>query len=107
MVDSYENLILLCATHHLGVIDDVERREDWTIDDLLKMKARHEASVKERLGRISEFDGSVSVSGENVGEFTGVRVRKPTRFRSGSNIHVSGRNIEKMTGLEIGGALDE
>lgn len=45
-IDSYENLVLLCRTHH-KMIDD--QCETFTADILRQMKANHEKWVSERL----------------------------------------------------------
>ena len=44
--DSYENLILLCPTHHKIVDNDLEK---WTVDILKQMKEEHEKWVIEQL----------------------------------------------------------
>jgi hypothetical protein len=44
--DSYENLILLCPTHHKIVDKDPEK---WTVDILKQMKEKHEKWVIEQL----------------------------------------------------------
>lgn len=46
MVDSYDNLILLCRVHH-KMIDDLV--EDYTVDSLRQAKEEHVRWVKERL----------------------------------------------------------
>lgn len=46
--DDYENLILLCPTHHT-LIDRKENEAEYTVDALHKMKAEHEARVHARL----------------------------------------------------------
>lgn len=46
--DDYENLILLCPTHH-EIIDAQENEEQYSVDLLLSMKAEHENSVNGRL----------------------------------------------------------
>lgn len=45
-MDCYQNLLLLCKTHH-KLVDD--QRNTWTANDLTNLKAKHEAWVKERL----------------------------------------------------------
>ena len=42
--DDYQNLILLCPTHHT-LIDRKENEAEYTVDALHKMKAEHEARV--------------------------------------------------------------
>lgn len=46
--DDYQNLILLCPTHHT-LIDRKENEAVYTVDTLHKMKTEHEARVLERL----------------------------------------------------------
>ncbi|MCG6557074.1 HNH endonuclease [Ruegeria sp. 1NDH52C] len=46
--DAYQNLILLCPTHHT-LIDRKENEAEYTVDTLHKMKASHEARVLARL----------------------------------------------------------
>lgn len=46
--DDYENLILLCPTHHT-LIDRKENEAVYTVEILHAMKAEHEARVLERL----------------------------------------------------------
>lgn len=47
--DSYENLILLCPTHHT-LIDKPENENIYSVDVLVKMKIVHEDNVSKRLG---------------------------------------------------------
>ncbi|WP_149093866.1 HNH endonuclease signature motif containing protein [Paenibacillus terrae] len=47
MIDSYDNLILLCRVHH-KMIDD--QKETYTADILKQMKSNHEKWVSTRLG---------------------------------------------------------
>jgi len=47
--DSYENLILLCPTHHT-IIDKVENEADYTVEYLHEMKVEHETYISNRLG---------------------------------------------------------
>ncbi len=46
--DDYQNLILLCPTHHT-LIDRKENESVYTVDALHEMKAEHEARVLSRL----------------------------------------------------------
>tara|TARA_R110001599_G_scaffold171584_1_gene362726 strand:+ start:679 stop:1290 length:612 start_codon:yes stop_codon:yes gene_type:complete len=46
--DSYENLILLCPTHHT-LIDKPENEWRYTVEKLHEMKVNHEASISNRL----------------------------------------------------------
>ncbi|WP_081911350.1 HNH endonuclease [Thioalkalivibrio sp. ALJ1] len=46
--DSYENLILLCPTHHT-LVDKPENESYYTVETLHKMKTNHEASILNRL----------------------------------------------------------
>ena len=46
--DSYENLILLCPTHHT-LIDKPENEGTSTVDILMEMKITHEKDISERL----------------------------------------------------------
>lgn len=48
--DSYQNLILMCPTHHT-LIDRKENESRYPADALLQMKADHEARVLERMNR--------------------------------------------------------
>lgn len=48
--DNYQNLILLCPTHHT-VIDRKENETIYTVEMLLEMKAAHEATILERLDK--------------------------------------------------------
>lgn len=50
--DSYENLILLCPTHH-SLIDRKENERVYTVALLHEMKSNHEARVLDRLDSIS------------------------------------------------------
>jgi hypothetical protein len=49
--DSYENLILLCPTHHT-LIDKAENEERYTVEILHEMKVEHETTVAHRLDGI-------------------------------------------------------
>lgn len=55
--DSYENLILLCPTHHT-LIDKAENEEHYRIEMLHEMKVEHETAVANRLDgvKIEEVD---------------------------------------------------
>lgn len=44
-VDSYDNLLLLCPTHH-RIVDD--QQDKYTVNDLINMKREHEAWVEEK-----------------------------------------------------------
>lgn len=46
--DSYENLILLCPTHHT-LIDKPENESYYTVEKLHEMKIKHEKSILNRL----------------------------------------------------------
>ena len=46
--DDYQNLILLCPTHH-RLIDREENEAVYTVENLHKMKTEHEARVLKRL----------------------------------------------------------
>lgn len=46
--DSYDNLILLCPTHHT-VIDKSENEEIYSVDFLHEMKIEHENNISNRL----------------------------------------------------------
>lgn len=45
--DAYNNLILLCPTHH-SLIDKKENEKKFTVEVLLEMKLKHEQFVKQR-----------------------------------------------------------
>jgi hypothetical protein len=45
-LDTYENLILLCPTHHAMV--DANGGADFTVDDLIEMREAHEKQAKRR-----------------------------------------------------------
>ena len=57
--DSYDNLILLCPTHHVEIDKDVTA---WPVERLRAIKADHEAWVSEQLGiggiKISPIDNT-------------------------------------------------
>jgi len=48
-LDRYENLILLCPTHHYAVVDAEPQK--WTVDKLRAMKAQHEEDIARRLAQ--------------------------------------------------------
>lgn len=50
--DSYENLILLCPTHHT-LIDKAENEERFTVEMLHEMKVEHETTVLSRLDDVN------------------------------------------------------
>lgn len=52
--DSYENLMLLCPTHHT-LIDKVENEIEFSVDLLHEMKQEHEAFISNRL-QVSELE---------------------------------------------------
>ena len=51
MLDSYENLILLCPTHHTVI--DKDHGEAWSTDELITLKAKRERSVDREAGPIN------------------------------------------------------
>ncbi len=51
--DNYENLILLCPTHHT-LIDKPENEKVYSVDILMKMKVAHENNISKRLD-VKEF----------------------------------------------------
>src|SRR5712691_12280199 len=57
--DAYDNLILLCPTHHVQLDKDPAT---WTVARLRSMKAAHESWVSEQLGaggiRVAPIDNS-------------------------------------------------
>ncbi len=55
--DSYENLILLCPTHH-RLIDKVENEECFAVKMLHEMKVEHESKIANRLDglKIEDLD---------------------------------------------------
>lgn len=55
--DSYENLILLCPTHHT-LIDKAENEERYTVEMLHEMKEEHETTIANRLDgmKIEDLD---------------------------------------------------
>lgn len=55
--DSYENLILLCPTHHT-LIDKPENESYFTVEKLHEMKVNHEESISNRLNmqKIDDLD---------------------------------------------------
>lgn len=52
MVDGYQNLLLLCPTHHT-IIDKGDGR-GFSIDELVRMKQDHELSINQRIGLVGE-----------------------------------------------------
>ena len=52
-INSFENLILFCPTHH-RIVD--ENPEEYTVDTLKKMKGDHEGRVRRALEDKTEFD---------------------------------------------------
>lgn len=53
--DSYENLILLCPTHHT-LVDKAENEARFTVKMLLEMKVEHEKKVASRLDDVKIED---------------------------------------------------
>ncbi len=47
-LDSYDNVILLCGTHH-KLIDDKKNEKIYTVEILRKMKKEHEKSISNRI----------------------------------------------------------
>lgn len=60
--DDYQNLILLCPTHHT-LIDRSENEAKYTVEVLLQWKSTHEQRVLERLD-IDEHDSKTRVAQE-------------------------------------------
>ncbi|TOO39893.1 HNH endonuclease, partial [Vibrio parahaemolyticus] len=52
--DSYENLILLCPTHHT-LIDKAENESEFSVELLHEMKQEHEEFISNRL-QVSELE---------------------------------------------------
>lgn len=57
-LDTYENLMLLCPTHHTLI--DKDSGSGYTVDALVAMKKKHEAAVTEKLGPERESSRAVS-----------------------------------------------
>jgi len=57
--DSYENLILLCPTHHT-LIDKEENEAEYPVGLLHEMKNKHESFISNRLG-VEKFENTVQL----------------------------------------------
>jgi hypothetical protein len=66
--DDYDNLILLCPTHH-KVIDDNE--DNWPVERLKEMKANHEAWVTNQIEV-----GKITMRDLNVEDFLTKRIQE-------------------------------
>jgi len=83
-INEYDNLILMCPNHH-RIIDDNEN--DYTADVLRKMKAMHEKSIAERLGkkeieRIIIKDSAFRTEVKKADEAIGMEVNKPAELNN-------------------------
>lgn len=99
-VNSYDNLILMCPTHHT-IIDKDEAT--YTVDVLREMKAVREHKANAEPAPMTEFEGKVSVKAKNSDTVTGAKFTKPTRIKSGSSFTVETENVRNVTGVHIGG----
>ncbi|WP_347251253.1 HNH endonuclease, partial [Legionella sp.] len=86
--DSYENLILLCPTHH-RLIDKPENEEVYTVEYLHEMKMKHEDNMSNRLNlpkydcldqlkkQLAIYMGENHVSWETYGPISDIALRNP------------------------------
>jgi hypothetical protein len=101
-LDSYDNLILLCKTHHKLVDDQMER---FPAQRLRKIKAAHEHWVREALGG----QGAKSQDGLNGPSFNGVTLMP--RIKTGRELvsvirgahlfHFDNDEVESQEEMEI------
>jgi hypothetical protein len=97
-----DNVIWLCEM--CASLIDKNNGIDFSPEELREMKRRHEAEVRENLGRApsskrSTVGGLIEASG--IGEVTGADIRTHVVFEPGTRIRASG--IGRVTGLKIGG----
>jgi hypothetical protein len=77
-VDGYENLVLMCPTHHTLI--DANNGAGYTVDELVKMKAEHERNQDRR----EELQGTLRAylgdryAAENSVQFQQVDLRGPS-----------------------------
>lgn len=87
----YENLIVLCPTHHTVVDNDVE---SYTVERLLKMKADHEAQSAKMSG--AELNhvvvGIIQDSFESSGQSGGIAAQ---------NIHAHTLNVHQSSTVDV------
>lgn len=96
----YDNFIIMCPNDHYTIDHDEEK---YTVAAVKEMKVAHEQDVARRSARITEFTGAVHAEGIDTDSVTGVRVKKPTRFKAGTKITAKGTRSREVTGLEITG----
>ncbi len=104
--DGYDNLILLCGTHHT-IIDD-QRSPEWTVDVLRAMKTKHEQDIASRKQQpISELAEEISARGSDAKSVTGADTRRATKILPGTRITAEGTRVDEITGVRIGGTDGE
>ena len=93
--DSPENLFWSCTDCH----DIVDKNEEWPLERLQSKLEETRASSGSTFELIIE--GEISVSGEDVGDITGIDTRgRSTVFKPGTRIDVSGKRAGTVTGVK-------
>lgn len=77
-VDGYENLILMCSTHHTLI--DAHNGSGYTVDDLVEMKTKHEKNQGQRnaLRAVLQTYLGDRYAAENSVQFQQVDLRGPS-----------------------------
>ncbi|MEK5260937.1 hypothetical protein MKY75_17185 [Paenibacillus sp. FSL L8-0663] len=57
LLNSHENLLLLCPTHHAKIDSD---NTSYSVDDLLQIKLNHETSIREKLNVNKPWKSNIS-----------------------------------------------
>ena len=99
--DGYDNLILLCANHHLGVVDRDEAT--YTVEALHEMKRRHEESITTNRKPMTELAGEIRATATDADSVIGADIQGPTKIAPGTRITADGRRVRNVTGVRIGG----
>ena len=104
-LDKYDNLILLCPTHHYAVIDDQDERLNWPAERLRALKAAHEEEMAKRRGDgETTFQGKAEAFAVKAKKVTGGKFAKGrVRILPGSSFSASAVEADEVTGLQIGG----
>ena len=99
--DQYDNRILLCPNCHATIDTDVKA---WPVERLKQVKAEHEGRVRLSGGDVTEVAGTVEVEAPGGDDVAGLRIRRATRIKPGTRVHVDAPGARRVTGVETGGS---
>jgi|GEM_PF-3386775 len=104
--NSYENIILLCPTHHT-IIDKEENEATYSPDILREMKTHHERKVTQDTSKAQLADSAINLEVNSAREATGVKIiNQPTKIQN-TQITVRANDVGKVVGLHIENSIPD